>query len=115
MAWMLGATSPSAVGTVGLLPAAGKNANGLILHFLRVHDIGTAKLYLQYSSNLGTWNDPGVLIPANLSGTGTLGVDIGYVANPGSPTAATDDITLTIPTTHASAGKLFGRLTATEN
>lgn len=115
MAWMLGATSPTAVGTVGLLPAAGQNGSGLTLHFLRVHDIGTAKLYLQYSNNLGTWNAPGVLIPANLSGTGTLGDDIGYVANPGTPTAATDDITLTIPNTHASGGKLFGRLTASEN
>ena len=115
MAWMLGTASPSAVGTPRLLPAAGKSASGLTLHFLRVHDVGTAKLYLQYSSNLGTWNDPGVLVPANLSGTGTLGVDIGYLASPATPTAATDDITLTIPTTHASGGKLFGRLTATEN
>ncbi|MES2661352.1 MAG: autotransporter-associated beta strand repeat-containing protein [Verrucomicrobiota bacterium] len=115
MAWLLGATSPTAGGTVGLLPAAAENGSGLTLHFLRVHETGTAKLYLQYSNGLGTWNEPGVLIPAELSGTGTIGGDIGYVAIPGSPTGATDDITLTIPDTHASGGKLFGRLKALED
>ena len=112
LAWLLGAASPAATGTLGLLPAAAQSASGLTLHFKRVHDVGTAKLHLEYSTNLGTWNDPGVLVPADLDGTGTLGGDISYEATRGTPT---DDIKLTIPASHAAAGRLFGRLTASEN
>ena len=112
LAWMLGAASPAATGTLGLLPAAAQSASGLTLHFKRVHDVGAAKLHLEYSTDLGTWNDPGVLVPADLDGTGTLGGDISYDATRGTPT---DDIKLTIPASHAAAGRLFGRLTASEN
>ena len=116
MAWMLGSAGPSAANTVGLMPPAESVAGtGLVMHFQRVHDIGTAKLYVQDCTNLGTWPSPGELVPADLDGTGTLsGSDIGYTVVRGT---STDDITLTIPAaTHASSdGKLFGRLTATEN
>ena len=115
MAWMLGSASPSNATTVGLMPSAKRVAGtGLVLHFQRAHDNGAAKLYVQDCNNLGTWPSPGVQVPAALDGTGALaGSDIGYAVVRGTPT---DDITLTIPAaTHASGGKLFGRLSATEN
>lgn len=112
LAWILGAANPGATDTVALLPTPAQSAGGLTLTFKRVHEPGAAKLYLQYSSDLATWNTPGVEIPADLSGTGTLGADITYDATRGS---STDAIILTIPATHAVDGKLFGRLTASEN
>ena len=111
MAWMLGAgtsTSPS----VGLLPAA-LPGSGLIMHFKRVHDQGSAQLYFQYSSDLGTWPDPGLLIPDNQYGTG-IGLATGITATitEGDP----DDVTVTVvPADHEADGKLFGRLKASEN
>jgi hypothetical protein len=95
-----------------LLPTAAHGTSGLTLTFKRVHDPGTAKLHLEYGSDLGIWNTPGVLVPAELEGTGTLGVDISYEVTRGTPT---DNITLTIPASHAVDGKLFGRLSASEN
>ena len=112
LAWMLGAASPAAGNTLGLLPTAAHGTSGLTLTFKRVHDPGAAKLHLEYSTDLGTWNTPGVLVPAELEGTGTLGVDISYEVTRGIPT---DDFKLTIPASHAVDGKLFGRLSASEN
>jgi hypothetical protein len=111
MAWMLGAgtsTSPS----VGLLPAV-VPGSGLTMHFKRVHDQGPAKLYFQYSSDLGTWSDPGLLIPDNTYGTDLpLATGITATITEGDP----DDVTVTVaPAGHEVAGKLFGRLMATEN
>jgi hypothetical protein len=111
MAWMLGAgtsTSPS----VGLLPAV-VPGSGLTLHFKRVHDQGAAKLYFQYSSDLATWPDPGLLIPANTYGTDLpLATGITATITEGDP----DDVTVTVvPAGHEADGKLFGRLKATEN
>jgi autotransporter-associated beta strand protein len=111
MAWMLGAgtsTSPS----VQLLPAA-LPGSGLTMHFKRVHDQGAAKLYFQYSSDLVTWPDPGLLIPDNQYGTGIeLATGITAAITEGDP----DDVTVTVvPAGHEAEGKLFGRLKATEN
>jgi hypothetical protein len=111
MAWMLGAgtsTSPS----VGLLPAV-VPGSGLTMHFKRVHDQGPAKLSFQYSSELGTWSDPGLLIPDNTYGTDLpLATGITATITEGDP----DDVTVTVaPAGHEVAGKLFGRLMVTEN
>ena len=112
MAWMLGAgtsTSPS----VGLLPAV-VPGSGLTMHFKRVHDQGPAKLYFQYSSDLATWPDPGLLIPDNTYGTDLpLATGITATITSGDPD---DDVTVTVvPAGHEADGKLFGRLKATEN
>jgi len=115
MAWMLGAgtsTSPS----VGLLPAV-VPGSGLTMHFKRVHEQGPAKLYFQYSSDLATWPDPGLLIPDNTYGTDLpLATGITTTITQGDPVGAPDDVTVTVvPAGHEAGGKLFGRLKATEN
>ena len=111
MAWMLGAatkTSPS----VGLLPTPVPGGSGLPLHFSRVHDQGSATLRVQYSTDLGTWNTPGVLIPASTYGTNLdLGDGITATITSGTPN---DDVTVTISNSHAVGGKLFGHLVASE-
>ena len=111
MAWMLGAgtsTSPS----VGLQPAV-VPGSGLTMHFKRVHDQGPAKLYFQYSSDLATWPDPGLMIPDNTYGTDLpLATGITATITEGDP----DDVTVTVvPAGHEADGKLFGRLKATES
>ena len=111
MAWMLGAgtsTSPS----VGLQPAV-VPGSGLTMHFKRVHDQGPAKLYFQYSSDLVTWPDPGLMIPDNTYGTDLpLATGITATITEGDP----DDVTVTVvPAGHEADGKLFGRLKATES
>lgn len=107
LAWILGAASPSANGQA-VLPTPGTETGYLTLHFKRVHDLGPAKLYLQYSNDLNTL-DPWHVVDLV---AGPLG-DIVVVDVPGSPN---DDVTVKIPTSHASAsGKLFARLHATEN
>ena len=91
-----------------LLPTPVKDASYLTLHFLRVSDLGPAKLFLEYSNDLGTldsWHTVDLV-------AGPFG-DIVVTDVPGH---ATDDVTVKIPTSHASpAGRLFSRLRATEN
>ena len=107
LAWVLGAANPSANGQA-LMPVPGNEAGFLTLHFKRSHTLGSAHLYLEYSNDLSQ-SDP--WHPVDLV-NGPLG-DIVLVDVPGSPT---DDVTVKIPSTHASpAGRLFGRLHATEN
>jgi hypothetical protein len=108
MAWILGAANANA-NLDGLLPVPGAEG-GLTMHFHRVNPMGTAHLYVEYSSDLGD-GDPwhSEEIPA---ASGTIGGDIGVVVVPGSPT---DDVTITIPASHGSAGDLYGRLKAVEN
>ena len=107
LAWILGATDPSANGQA-VLPTTGTEPGYLTLHFLRVHDLGPAKLYLEYSNdlnNIDPWHQVDLV-------NGPLD-DIEVVDVPGSPN---DDVTVKIPTSHASAsGGLFARLQATEN
>ena len=107
LAWILGAASPSANGQA-VLPTPGTESGFLTLHFMRVHDLGPAKLYLEYSNDLNQ-SDPWHAVDLV---AGPL-ADIVVVETPGSPN---DDVTVKIPTTHASAnGKLFARLRAAEN
>ena len=107
LAWILGAAGPSANGQA-VLPTVGKETDYLTLHFKRVHDLGTAKLFLEYSNDLNTldaWHAVDLV-------AGPLG-DIVVVETPGIPN---DDVTVKVPTTHAAApGRLFARLHATEN
>ena len=108
MAWILGAANANA-NLDGLLPVPGAEG-GLTMHFNRVNPMGSAHLYLEYSNDLGD-GDPwhSEEIPAT---SGTFGGDITVVIIPGSPT---DDVTITIPASHGSAGELFGRLKAVES
>jgi|GEM_PF-1950366 len=107
LAWILGATDPN-VNSTGLLPAAGESAGGLTMHFLRVADLGSATLSVEYSSDLGQ-TDPwhAAVIPAT---SGTFGGDLNATIILGDP----DDVTLTIPAAHAAGGQLYGRLKASE-
>ncbi len=105
MAWMLGAASPSANG-LAVLPAPGMDPGFLTLQFKRVNNQGPAKLYLDYGNNLTDWIP--VEIPA---ASGTVGGDIVVQVTAGSPN---DDVTVKIPTTHASpSGRILARLRAT--
>jgi len=107
LAWILGAANPSANGQA-VLPTTGTESGYLTLHFLRVHDLGSAKLYLQYSNDLNNtdpWHEVDLV-------AGPLG-DIVVVDVPGS---LNDDVTVKIPSSHAStSGALFARLQATDN
>lgn len=80
----------------------------LMLAFNRVNPHAPARLYIEYSNNLSTWTK--LEIPA---ASGTIpSSDVEVVVTPGTP----DAVTVKIPATHASSGgKLFGRLSASEN
>ena len=107
LAWMLGAGGTSA-NARSLLPTPGKDASYLTMHFLRVHDLGPAKLYLDYSKDLNNL-DPWHQVDLVAGPLGDIVVDV--ITGHG-----TDDVTVKIPVSHASAsGSLFGRLSATEN
>lgn len=107
LAWILGAASTTA-NVCRLLPAPGKEASYLTLQFQRVHTLGSAKLYLQYSNDLNNL-DPWHTIDLVAGPLGDVVMDV-------DPGVGLDDVTLKIPTSHASAsGTLLGRLHATEN
>ena len=109
LAWLFGAASPNDPVT---LPAAARESGFLTLHFNRVSDQGSAKLYVVYSNDLTTWSTPAE-IPAASGSVDDIEVVVVAASPPVSPH---DTVTVKIPTTHASAsGKLFARLQATEN
>ncbi len=107
LAWMLTAGDVS-TNACSLLPTPARDASYLTLHFLLVSDVGSAKLFLEYSNDLGTvdsWHAVDLI-------DGPFG-DIVVDVNAGH---ATDDVTVKIPTSHASAaGRLYARLRAAEN
>jgi autotransporter-associated beta strand protein len=106
LAWILGAASPT-VSALNKLPQVGTPSGYLTLSFSRVNPYAPAKLYIEYSINLSTWTK--LEIPP---ASGTIpSSDVEVVVTPGSP----DAVTVKIPTTHAFGGKLFGRLSSTEN
>ncbi len=112
LAWILGAASPT-VSALNKLPQVGTPSGYLTLSFSRVNPYAPAKLYVEYSSSLTGWAK--VEIPALGTGTHTIGGNIEVVVtSPGSPSP--DTIQVKIPTlTYSSGGKLFARLSATEN
>jgi hypothetical protein len=105
LAWFLGAATPS-TNALDKLPLVATPTGFLTLDFDRVNPSSPAKLYVEYGNDLVGWTK--VLIPAT---SGTFGGDLEVVVTPGTP----DQLLLKIPTTHASGGKLFARLSATEN
>jgi hypothetical protein len=94
---------------LGKLPTVATPTGFLTLDFDRVNPFGSAKLYVEYGNDLVGWTK--LEIP---SGSGIIGGDIEVTVNsPGSP--APDDVLIKIPTSHESpGGKLFARLSATE-
>ena len=104
MAWILGATTHSSP-SIGLLPTVTGASGGLLtVHFTRILDPGTtAKLYLEYSDNLGTWTS--VEVPA------ATGLVSGVEFTVGT-SGALYDITAQIPLD--SSTKRFARLLASE-
>ena len=108
LAWILGAANPS-VSALDKLPTMGTLPGYLTLDFTRENPYSPAKLYVEYGSDLAGWTN---LQIRDDSGT-ISGSDVEVVVTPGSPTP--DTVTVKIPTTHASGGKLFGRLSATKN
>ena len=108
LAFLLGAPGPN-VSALDKLPTITESAGGLVLVFdmLDAASRGTATLSVEHSSDLGV-GDPweAALVPDadntvndvvfDIQGTGTLGVEA------------------TIPVSKAAAGRLFGRLKATE-
>jgi len=110
MAWILGAPN-NAASSIGLMPqVTGASGSGFTVHFTRVLDPGaTAKLYLEYSDNLGSWSTPvEVPIPTTVPGSvvaSGLTFDVTTVGD-------LYDITTQIPL--GSTGKRFARLSATE-
>ncbi len=106
MAWILGATSNSSP-SIGLMPqVTGTSGSGLTVHFTRVLDPGTAKLYLEYSDSLdvGSWGTP-VEVPTTTSTVSGVGFTVTTVGG-------LYDITAEIPL--GTSGKRFARLVTTE-
>jgi hypothetical protein len=111
MAWMLGASSPSA-DSMGLMPKPSQVAGDLKMQFtcLKPAGMGTATLAVQYGADLNTvatW--PTVSIPDVGSYPGAA-VDFVVITDPNNPS-----LNQVVATIHAGAtgGKLFSRLMAT--
>jgi hypothetical protein len=106
LAWIFGAADPSSL-ALNKLPTATTSPDFLTLQFFRTNPYAPAKLYIEYSTDLTTWTRHE--IPEN---TGTIPMsDIEVIVIPGPP----DAMTVKIPTTYAVAGKLFARISSTEN
>jgi uncharacterized repeat protein (TIGR02543 family) len=106
MAFLLGASSPED-DAHQLLPAAARTAEGLALSF-QMRDAasrGTASLSIEHSSDLVNW--PTIPIPDS-SNTSPEGV-VFEVSGSGM-----HQVTVTIPSSHASGGKLYARLKASD-
>jgi len=105
LAWILGASGPG-VSALDKLPTVSNPSGFLQLDFTRENPYAPAKLYVEYGNDLVGWTK--LELPAS---SGTIGGDIEVTVTAGPP----DAVTVKIPTSHAEGGKLFGRLSATEN
>jgi hypothetical protein len=110
MAFLLGAADTS-VNACSLLPGVSRSGGNLVLTFSmrNAANRGTATLSVQHSGDLGVsdaWTT--VLVP-DASGGPTDGVTFNVVG--GDPL---NSVTVTISSTEAANGKLFGRLIATQ-
>jgi autotransporter-associated beta strand protein len=111
LAFLLGAANPAADATA-LLPTPAGSAGSLVLTFSmrNAASRGTASLEVEHSSDLGL-ADPWTAVPVpDADGGPTLGVTFTVV--PGSPL---NQVTATIDAAAAADGRLFGRVTASEN
>ena len=109
LAWILGAADPLANASP-LLPMPSLSGGNLIMTFKQVAPIAPAKLFVEYSNDLGL-ADPwhGVPVPS-APGTTTIS-DVTFTVS-GS---TYQDVSLSIPATKAAGGRLFGRLRSEEN
>jgi autotransporter-associated beta strand protein len=105
LAWILGAEDPD-VSALDRLPKVSTPEGFLQLEFTRENPIAPAKLTLEFGNDLSGWTQ--LEIP---QASGTIGDDIEVTIDAGTP----DSITIKIPDSHAEHGKLFARLSATEN
>ena len=108
LAWMLGTANPSA-NALALLPAPGQSSGNLTMTFTQVNPMAPAKLFVEYSNDLGI-SDPwhAVQVPTS---TGTVS-EVTFTITGTTPTQS---VSLSVPATKAAAGKLFGRLRSAEN
>jgi autotransporter-associated beta strand protein len=104
MEWILGGTPTS--GTPSVSPAVSRDAsNNLKLTFTREEDaIGETVLTLEYGTNLTAWTPFVIDADGGTDANGVI-VAIDQVASP-------DAVTVTIPASQVSAGKIFSRLKA---
>jgi hypothetical protein len=112
LAFLLGAANPSA-NALGLLPDPSKDGNGLVLEFSMLNSAkrGNAKLSVQWSSDLGVtdpWSGNSALVPDDDATVNGVVFDI----TPGDPL---NSVKATIPSAEGTGGKLFGRLSGSEN
>jgi len=107
IAWLLGAADPTQNARV-LLPAATGKSGSLEAGFTIINQParGAAVLNLQYCTDLGTWTT--VPIP-EMSGTH------GEVEFSITPNGTLNNVVATIPSSAASANRLFIRLSGAEN
>ena len=115
LAFLLGAESPSSTDAPGLLPKPTQDNGALTLGFQmrNAASRGTAKLNLQYSSDLGL-ADPWTTIAIPDSTPDPQSGDVTFTITPGTlPNTVT--VSATIAASEANAtGRLFARCSATE-
>jgi hypothetical protein len=112
LAFLLGAESPDA-NALGRLPDPSKDGSGLVLEFDMLNSAkrGNAKLSVQWSSDLGVtdpWSGNSALVPDEDATVNGVVFDI----TPGDPL---NGVKVTIPSSEGPGGRLFGRLSGTEN
>jgi hypothetical protein len=90
-----------------ILPAQSLTSTDLVLTFRR-SDVSEsdAVVKVQWSTNMGTWNDFATIGPVSALPAVTVTED--------SPTAALDTVVVRIPRTNAAGQRLFGRVVATK-
>jgi fibronectin-binding autotransporter adhesin len=108
LAWILGAANPGA-NALALLPVPGQSSGNLTMTFTQVNPMAPAKLFVEYSNDLGIldpWHS--VQVPTS---SGTVS-DVTFTITGTTPTQS---VSLSVPSSKAAAGKLFGRLRSAEN
>lgn len=107
--WILGG-NPTVSDAATRAPQVSKDATYLKLTFNRADESeASTTLVARWSTNLTTWTD--VAIGAASSGPDANGVLVSVAENGSSP----DTVTVSVPLTNASAGRLFIALRATKN
>ncbi len=112
LAFLLGAANPDD-SALGLLPTVTETGGGLVMTFSMLDSAsrGTATLSVEHSSDLGItdpWSTP-VAVPDATPDPQIPPIDFQVSGGPG-----TLSVIATISSSEAAAGKLFGRLKATE-
>jgi hypothetical protein len=112
LAFLLGAANPDD-NALGLLPDVSENTGGLVLTFsvLNRDHRGPALATLQWSNDLGTadpWAGNSAPVPETTSVVNGVSFQV-------TPNGNLNDVIATIPSTETAAGRLFGRISGTEN